>query len=745
MDGPAIYHALVSFAATASSDAAVFPTPTLLALANLAVSPAVTAPPALQVEEGGEDLANRILSALAANAALPSSLVPTLVSSTHLSALASYSSLDAISPGTPETGFLTSRLSLLPTSVKILLGVFLLLLGLFFLICGTRAVYWGRDWGRKRGDDGKGWIGGGVGGILAGAVVLGTFSAFLILSITASQSPPTLGGWPTLAIIFVPSLLGAVLGGRWDWAAKIAYAVLASLSFSLLLTLSLRLSAPLPRILLLLFPLLLSLLCLFLPALASRTQRFLLPALCALSGSMLFVLSIDAFPKVRLGVVDALGLLVTRNGVGVESGKGVAAVVVLWNEGGVKGLLAAWWILTVLSGAGMGIWGLGIEGDESWNTYLSRFAASHPSTPAGTHLSSPSLSERLRALFPFFRPRSSPSPLTELPSRQVSPWDDEEDDFDEDDLEKGSLRFHCHQKYHRGRNSRSRAGGHEISDAWDSDVETLFSPSFPPPTRAKSPTSVRSKASSASKPARYGAVSSSYSDGEEDAADEQVKPKLGGKSGLWESARGRGSMDSPCRAVFPPHMGRSETGYSSVRSGGSGLSGSTAVSSGVGAGGAREVAKRIEEDEAERYDEVAALPTLPKHQHQHKHPESSTKSSVKARLARLLPSSSSSRSTPALYSSSPSSAKPANGPLPASRPANAVPGTPSLLLALDRLRQAQQQAREPAPPAASSSSSKDTEKREAEAREGDTKGGGLERRKSMDDWWGEVVRKSEGR
>ncbi|GAA5886685.1 hypothetical protein JCM6882_005855 [Rhodosporidiobolus microsporus] len=761
MDAEAILSALASFASTwVFGDP--LPTPTLAALANLAAAPSTTAAPA----SGQDDTSHRIYAALVANAALSSPLLPSsLTPPIKLSALAASSPSGAVAAAsTAPVGFLTSRLSALPSAVQILLGVYLLLLGLFLLTCGSRALFWGREWGRKRGEEGRGWLGGGMGGVLVGSAVVGTFSAFLVLAIVASQSSPFLGAWPTLAIIFVPSLVGAVIGGRWEWAARISYAVLGSLSFSLLLTLSLHLSHPLPRALLLLFPLLLSLSLLLIPFLRTRTQRFALPALSALSGALLFVLSIDVFPAVQLGVVDALGLLIAANGVGAESGKEVGEVVVWWDEGGVKGLVAAWWIASVVGAVGMGVWGLGIDGDESWNTYLAHLISQHPSTPSGTHLPPLTFFQRAKA---FFSRSPGGAPLTELPSRRVTPWDEDDEEDDEFDLEKGgSMRSprHRHHDHHHPSSSsfpslaphRSRhsahSHGHDTSDAWDSDVETLFSPSFPPPhgskaqaqARVMSPTSVRSKAFKASAPAKYGALSFSHSD--DDEADENPAP-----DGLWTAAGGKGSMDAP-RRVRPP-LARMETaessgtGKESVRSAGSGLSGSTAV------GSAKGVAKRIEEaEEDEDEDVVAALPVLAK---RHDPDTASTKSSkVKDGLKRFLPSSSrspssfssSSSSKPASYPSAPTSTSSSASPPPP--PAHSVPATPSLLLALDRVRLAQQQARQAQPRRVTPLTRRESLKVAGEGeKEGEGSGGGapLERRKSMDEWWGEVVKKSEGR
>ncbi|GAA5876735.1 hypothetical protein JCM8547_002032 [Rhodosporidiobolus lusitaniae] len=685
MDAEAILSALVSYASAN-------PSPTI-ELANLLATSPTPTPAAI-----GDALSEQIFSALVANALLSSPSVPLPASSVlpvKLSSFAASSKLTIIS-AEKTVGFLTSRLALLPSAARILLGVCLLLLGLATLTVGARGLYWGREWGRRRGEEGKGWMGGGVGGAAMGANLVGAFSAFLILAIVSRQTSPSLGGWATLAIVFFPALVGAVVGGRWSWAASGSYALVGSLSLTLLLITSLHLSALLPRLVLLLVLVLITLPLVFL----RRTQRFTLPALAALSGAWLFILGVDVFPGVALGFVDALGLLCTANGVG--SGRGTAeSVVVRWATGGAKGLEAAWWILAVLSGAGMGYWGLGTDADESWESYLSRLIYSHPSDgplpgQVGSHTPPLAFTQRVKAFFS--RSPTSSSRLTDLPRRAV-PW--EEDDFDEDEK-----RSHHHHHYHSGQHkkhhlhlpassSRSKSGRGETSDAWDSDVEALFppsSPSTPLPSysRAKSPMSFRSGRSGASKPAQYGALS--LEEEEEEGADEKDEEE--GKTGLWSAGLAR--MDSPRRPALPHRSTMTDSGMEkgSVRSG---LSGSTAVSLSLPPS-----SPSVKEEE-EGADELSALPTLSKHS-----------------------------STPTR---------------PSIPPSNAVPATPSLIRALDRVRQAQQEARSSSCGAVTRRESLKVDRVVEEEEEGEVgrSGKGLERRKSMDEWWSDVVRKSEGR
>lgn len=130
-----------------------------------------------------------------------------------------------------------------------------------------------------------------------------------------------------------------------------------SLSLSLLLITSLRLSSITARI-----ALFLVLLALCAPlSLLRTTQRYALPVCAALTGAYLLVLGIDLF--VHLGFVDALGLIVASHGVSSSAGD-AGEVVVRWTSVGGKGLLAAWWLTAVVSGAWQVYWGLGTDGDD---------------------------------------------------------------------------------------------------------------------------------------------------------------------------------------------------------------------------------------------------------------------------------------------------------------------------------------------------------------------------------------------
>lgn len=119
-----------------------------------------------------DDRSNAIYSALVAYASrqAPAPL-PTAVSLTRTVPVSL-----AASPAI--TGFLTSRLADLPKAVTIALGAWLILLALVSLVAGTRLLLVGAEAGAERGqEEKKGWLAGGVGGILFGSIVLGELSS----------------------------------------------------------------------------------------------------------------------------------------------------------------------------------------------------------------------------------------------------------------------------------------------------------------------------------------------------------------------------------------------------------------------------------------------------------------------------------------------------------------------------------------------------------------------------------------
>ncbi|KPV72490.1 uncharacterized protein RHOBADRAFT_46944 [Rhodotorula graminis WP1] len=606
--------------------------------------------------------------------------------------------------GSKDAGFVTSRLSALPKGVLVVVGVWLILSALVLLGAGARALFVGRDWGKTRGTDAeKGWLGGGVGGVLFGSGAAGALSTLLaLLAISRAKSTP-LERWGTLAVLVGPALVGAVAGGRWARVGQVACGFFGSLSFALLLVTSFRLASVVPR------------LALFLVALAltaplvllRRTQRYALSLCAALSGAFLLVLGIDFL--LHLGLVDAVGLLVSTHGVSSTAGD-AAVVVVRWESAGGKGLVAGWWLVSVVSGAWQTWWGLGIDGDDTWNAYLAQFSSDNPSSPRGTHLAPLSLFSRFRQRF------SQASTLTDRQARRVAPWEDlpsDGEDLDEDDRTVASKK--AARRPSTRTPTRSRHAQHE-SDAWDSDADTLAGLG-----------SLGGGGTSA-KPAQYGPVSASAADSEDE------------EGGLGVAARRGGAVRE--QDAGPPYSSRTPARPRALaRSSTSGLSGTTAAATlrSTAASTYRSVADHdgvplLDEWDEERLagQRLTADPTPPR---------SRAQGNVASRFAARLVGRG--KTTPAAYAGA-SVGLSALDPRPASPPhappPHAVPATPSLMRALARVRTAQQEARG-APLV-----------RSPVVGGGSTGGAPLSprldgdhvRRASMDEWWAEVVRKSKG-
>ncbi|GAA5900496.1 hypothetical protein JCM5296_001563 [Sporobolomyces johnsonii] len=656
-----------------------------------------------------DDTSERIYAALLSAAASHSSPLCTLAPTVSPDGFMSFSINNVTTATTASsTGFLTSRLAELPSAVSVLVGVWLIVLAFGFLGAGARSVFVGRDLGRTYGSNEKeGWLQGGVGGVLFGSTCVSAFATLLTLLVVSRQSSASLSAWGTLAIALCPALLGAVAGGRWTWASKGSAALVGGLSLTLLFTTSFHPSTVLPRLVLLAILLVFSLFLTFL----APTRRFALPALAALSGAWLLVIGIDVF--VHYGFVDALGLLVAKDGVG-EMGGNAEECVVQWGSGRGKGLAAGWWLLAAAGGAWQGVWGLGTEGDELWNAYLTQFLSTHPAQPLGTHFPAATFSERLKSFvtLSFLSKRRRPGgAFTDLPRR--TPWDDDDVDAGADetgsfDLEKGFAQKH--KKHSYGHSDGER----EPSDAWDSDADTLAGLGG----RLVRPSTRTTTRTLSSKPARYGAVSSS--DEDEEGVD--------GKS-LWSAAKAS--------------MADKKVLRKKGSSGGmSGLSGRTAVSFTTGAEKDRREEDKVEQKGLEKADQereaVASLPRLAK--------DSIATSNTKDSMVKHFSGHTTRINKPASYSGLETSER----EIP---PPNVVPATPSLIKAIKRVSAAQRQARHSSPLA--KEESKDGDARvgkvaqvdepsmslKHESSVGSTRG----RRSSMDEWWKEVVKKSEGK
>ncbi|GJN92842.1 hypothetical protein Rhopal_005880-T1 [Rhodotorula paludigena] len=617
----------------------------------------------------------------------------------------------AADPDDPSTGFLVSRLSTLPKGIYITLGVAVLLLAFALLGAGARLLFVGTQLGRVRGSEEKrGWLRGGIGGVLFGM----TLSA--LLAVSRLDSTP-LERWGTLAILLLGSLPGGVAGGWWSWAGQASCAAMGGLSLGLLLIVSIRISAVTTRI-----ALALVFIAIFLPlTFWRRTSRYALALASAFAVAYLLVIAFDLF--VHIGFVDALALLVAQEGVASAGGTAEKPVVRL-DTGAGKGLLAAWWIAAVVSGMWQSWWGLGTDGDDTWNAYLAQFITTHPSSPAGTHFPPLSLAARLRTIF---RLNGRPGPggasaaFTDLPTRRrYTPWEDEDGDEEDDDelasldekrRSSSSATLREHRRPHRSRTGRS---GHETSDAWDSDVETLLGLSS---LRSGSdPAKVRMSA----KPAQYDGAAhlSENDDGDEEEHGMRLLERVKSAGALSGST----AVESLSRGSLTSALGNDKLPIAPERR----LSADHAVPNPRGSA-----------DDAR----ISSPPLSPAVQ-----PSSSRgKRTVRSRVSDLVSHSlgRGGRRGPAAYKG----VELAERVAPPTAREGAVPATPSLLLAIDRLRSAQRQARGAPLSPATSAVQADGPERGADEREDALRperrpSMARERRASMDEWWAEVVKKS---
>ncbi|GEM10242.1 hypothetical protein Rt10032_c10g4259 [Rhodotorula toruloides] len=220
--------------------------------------------------------------------------------------------------------------------------------------------------------------------------------------------------------------------------------------------------------------------------------------------------------------------------------------------------------------------------------------------------------------------------FTDLPRRRMVPWDDRHEAASTVfDIERG---FTQTETFDSGRSfGRNQA---EVSDAWDSNIETLAGFSSRRRDKLGSPTSPTSLGR-ASKPAQYGTISDRFSEDE----DNDLAPVSDEKDGLW--AAGRNTMDGsapsrpPLQQSKDPHQEASE------------------------------------EDPAGEADFVRDT-VLPFTSTTHKHASDTVKSKVSS-LFRL-----GQKTAPATY----------KGVDRREAPSGAVPATPSLIRAIDRIKAA---------------------------------------------------------
>lgn len=220
--------------------------------------------------------------------------------------------------------------------------------------------------------------------------------------------------------------------------------------------------------------------------------------------------------------------------------------------------------------------------------------------------------------------------------------------------------------------------------------------------------------------------------GSDDEGDEAREGKA--REGLWDAASA--SMDG---YAHPQSSGAQSRPQFLARASTGGLSGTTVVSTLRSTGGkslSYEGVARIEEADDGDEERDAVLPLTSSSGRPR--PRAQSKGSVASRVSALLGRG---RKDPAAYTGTrvELSALDRSHSSPPPPPKHSVPATPSLIKALDRLRTAQQQARgAPLAPSPVRASQED-----AAGSPGGSDGERV-RRASMDEWWAEVVRKSEG-
>lgn len=317
---------------------------------------------------------------------------------------------------------------------------------------------------------------------------------------------------------------------------------------------------------------------------------------------------------------------------------------------------------------------------------------------------------------------SRTSTFSTLPSRRAAPWEDlpsDGEDVDEDERTIAEEEAAGRPSTRAGTRSRHAQGE---SDAWDSDADTLAGLD-----------SLRR--GSSAKPSRYGPASVTAAESGDEEGDLDGAARRGGAA--WDKAAGQ--PDSRRSPIRPRALARSST---------SGLSGTTAAAT-LRSTTASTYRSAADMNADEHADEVRDLDELDEERLAGEPlaaastpSRSRANGNVASRLAARLVGRG--KKAPAAYAGagvelSALDGRSASPPHDAhAAPPHAVQATPSLMKALARVRTAQQQARGVPlvrSPVGGSKSGPPLSPRP----ERDPVG-----RASMDEWWAEVVRKSEG-
>lgn len=472
------------------------------------------------------------------------------------------------------------------------------------------------------------------------------------------------------------------------------------------MTLSFRVPSLLARLIIFLLLSIIALVLCHLP----RTTHFL--SVCAgLAGAYFFILGIDFF--IHKGMLDAIGLLVATTGVSsshqvdtTSEESQVTSLVIDWKSSLTKGLLAGWWLLAIASITWQWWWG-GEDGsaEQAWDAYVASLAANASQDRRGVYEPPKSLWQRLLhpTAFAFTRRGAAGQKFTNMPSRRRrSPWHDDEaedDDgpglgpgYDDDDASRFSR-----DAVDKSANSPRRTGYHTkfaehsphpdpSSDEWDSDVDTLALRHLSSFDADNKPLVLKSP----SKAHRH------HGDNDLETEDDVVEYDLATMS----------SQNQPT-----PHTRPSPRPISS-----SVWSGSTYI------------------------DSVSTVPHSSPTAQPYPAPAPAPAGGRVSKLRSLF-----NATTTANQAHSRRSQSQSHSPTQSRRsePANltAVPATPSLIRALDRVRSAQQQARRDQRHTATATASATPLVRENEGGDDDV-GHDQRRRASFDSWWAEVVERA---
>ncbi|KAH8923001.1 hypothetical protein BT69DRAFT_193737 [Atractiella rhizophila] len=316
----------------------------------------------------------------------------------------------------------------------IIAGVACLFAALVFYFCGATSTRWGNSIKLNE----TRLVQGGLGGILAGYA---TSTAVIFLPFVLLQTPPKLSSVAFYAIFAFGSIPLALVAGRFKWVGRVCLALTGAMALTANLILSAHPVTLLPRLVLLAIIVVLSLVSVVVLPLVSPS---LYPKLASPS--------IELISSKKYVWVDAVGLFANEDiRLGVEEEWGQTK--------SFKGLLAGSWLLGVVA-AGWQFWRwreVGDDPDEQWNSYLGKLinhekdkqfkAGRSPVKRKGVFVPEPTFWDKLfgrsrglenvRPASPLFDDEKVDSPLTDLPEKKKHTREKERDlPWEETDEEK---------------------------------------------------------------------------------------------------------------------------------------------------------------------------------------------------------------------------------------------------------------------------------------------------------------------